>query len=278
MAGPALAQGAGEAHSTIDGPNLHNPDAEANLAVAREIVDYIERVREQSDTGEESGIGADEVVLDITDLTEARGEQGLLGLAFHPVEPLAYVNYIDDGGDTVVAEVEVIGIDHSKRRVQLDCRCMVDGKKVLVFVLAGGEGVAYHDRDAGNKGGQYRSDDVDIWLSSSEGYYTGANGTGEWLEYTVDVADSGEYRLDLLVSAVADVLDRRHQGREAHAVRRPRAQQPRGGDRQVRPPRRRPDGLDPHEPGRSRPEPRRDPWVHEQQHDRNREQRATQIL
>ncbi len=40
------------------------PSAEANLAVAREIVDYIERVREQSDTGEDSGMGADEVVLD----------------------------------------------------------------------------------------------------------------------------------------------------------------------------------------------------------------------
>ncbi|WP_319824719.1 MaoC family dehydratase [Thalassovita sp.] len=35
-------------------------------------------------------------------------------------------------GDTVTAEVEVIGIDIAKRRVQLDCRCMVDGKKVLV--------------------------------------------------------------------------------------------------------------------------------------------------
>ena len=35
-------------------------------------------------------------------------------------------------GDSVLAEVEVIGIDHSRRRVQLDCRCMVDGKKVLV--------------------------------------------------------------------------------------------------------------------------------------------------
>ena len=35
-------------------------------------------------------------------------------------------------GDTVLAEVEVIGIDHSKRRVQLDCRCLVNGKKVLV--------------------------------------------------------------------------------------------------------------------------------------------------
>ncbi|WP_163847055.1 MaoC family dehydratase [Pseudooceanicola aestuarii] len=35
-------------------------------------------------------------------------------------------------GDMVTAEVEVIAIDHKKRRVQLDCRCMVDGKKVLV--------------------------------------------------------------------------------------------------------------------------------------------------
>ncbi len=35
-------------------------------------------------------------------------------------------------GDTVEAEVEVIGINHAKRRVQLDCRCMVDGKKVLI--------------------------------------------------------------------------------------------------------------------------------------------------
>ncbi|MEM9843601.1 MAG: MaoC family dehydratase [Pseudomonadota bacterium] len=35
-------------------------------------------------------------------------------------------------GDMVLAEVEVIDIDHSKRRVTLDCRCMVDGKKVLI--------------------------------------------------------------------------------------------------------------------------------------------------
>ena len=35
-------------------------------------------------------------------------------------------------GDMVHAEVEVIDIDHSKRRVKLNCRCMVDGKKVLV--------------------------------------------------------------------------------------------------------------------------------------------------
>lgn len=34
-------------------------------------------------------------------------------------------------GDEVVAEVEVINIDHAKRRVRLDTRCMVDGQKVL---------------------------------------------------------------------------------------------------------------------------------------------------
>lgn len=43
-------------------------------------------------------------VLDITERTDARGEQGLLGLAFHPTDDRAYVNFTDLGGDTVVAE------------------------------------------------------------------------------------------------------------------------------------------------------------------------------
>jgi 3-hydroxybutyryl-CoA dehydratase len=35
-------------------------------------------------------------------------------------------------GDTVYAEVKVIDIDFTKRRVKLDCHCSVDGKKVLM--------------------------------------------------------------------------------------------------------------------------------------------------
>ena len=35
-------------------------------------------------------------------------------------------------GDIVLAQVEVTGIDHARRRVTLDTRCLVDGKKVLV--------------------------------------------------------------------------------------------------------------------------------------------------
>jgi glucose/arabinose dehydrogenase len=45
--------------------------------------------------------------LDLSDLTEASGEQGLLGLAFHPdyeANGRLFVNYTDNDGDTVVAE------------------------------------------------------------------------------------------------------------------------------------------------------------------------------
>ena len=46
-------------------------------------------------------------VLDITGSITSGAEQGLLGLAFHPSEPLAYVNYTDTNGDTVIAEYAV---------------------------------------------------------------------------------------------------------------------------------------------------------------------------
>ena len=45
-------------------------EARENLELARYTLDYIERSREQSDTGEESGIGADDVVYD------NKGERG----------------------------------------------------------------------------------------------------------------------------------------------------------------------------------------------------------
>jgi 3-hydroxybutyryl-CoA dehydratase len=35
-------------------------------------------------------------------------------------------------GDLVLAEVEVLEIDHSKRRVKMETRCLIKGKKVLI--------------------------------------------------------------------------------------------------------------------------------------------------
>ena len=64
----------------------------------------------------------------------------------------------------------------------------------------GGEGVAYHDSDAANSGGQYRtSEGVDIQATTDTGggYNVGWIGAGEWLEYTVNVAAAGTYDLKL---------------------------------------------------------------------------------
>lgn len=47
------------------------------------------------------------VVLDVTDLTEAEGERGLLGLAFSPDGSAAYVNFTDDDGNTHVQRADV---------------------------------------------------------------------------------------------------------------------------------------------------------------------------
>ncbi len=46
-------------------------------------------------------------VLDISDLVSCCGEQGLLGLAFHPTDALAYVDYTNTDGDTVIAEFSI---------------------------------------------------------------------------------------------------------------------------------------------------------------------------
>src|SRR5207249_2886045 len=57
----------------------------------------------------------------------------------------------------------------------------------------GGEQVAYHDQDAGNNGGVYRSTDVDIQAASEGGYAIGWFFAGEWLKYTTNVLTNGTY-------------------------------------------------------------------------------------
>ncbi len=70
----------------------------------------------------------------------------------------------------------------------------------------GGEGIAYHDTDAGNNGGQYRlNEDVDIEVCTDAGggYNTGWTEAGEWLEYTVDAPIAGQYTVDTRVSSLS---------------------------------------------------------------------------
>ena len=65
----------------------------------------------------------------------------------------------------------------------------------------GGPGISYNDTDAGNNGGSYRSDDVDVHGSPGN-HAVGWFAPGEWLEYTID-ADAGTYDIDLRVAALS---------------------------------------------------------------------------
>lgn len=63
---------------------------------------------------------------------------------------------------------------------------------------SGGEAVAYHDLSPTNVGTYYRpTEAIDIEKCSEGGYEVGWNQPGEWLQYTVNVASSGTYNLDL---------------------------------------------------------------------------------
>jgi 3',5'-cyclic AMP phosphodiesterase CpdA len=67
---------------------------------------------------------------------------------------------------------------------------------------AGGANVGYWDSSAGNSGGAYRNDDVDIQTCSdgSGCYNVGWVTAGEWLAYEVNVAQSGNYAVALRVA------------------------------------------------------------------------------
>ncbi len=70
----------------------------------------------------------------------------------------------------------------------------------------GGEGVAYHDADAANIGGQYRTGegvDIETTSDSGGGYNVGSTATGEWLEYTIKVSEAGMYNLRLRVAGTS---------------------------------------------------------------------------
>ncbi len=65
----------------------------------------------------------------------------------------------------------------------------------------GGEGVAYHDNDATNNGGAYRTNEgVDIENGTAGVTNVGWTATGEWLEYTCNVT-AGTYNITLYVSS-----------------------------------------------------------------------------
>ena len=90
---PAAASGSGGARSDI--AELAEVDQPVGIAVrpGDDRLFVISRAGTVLPVSTDGDVG--DPVLDIAALVTAGGEQGLLGLAFHPTEPLAYVDYTD---------------------------------------------------------------------------------------------------------------------------------------------------------------------------------------
>lgn len=68
-----------------------------------------------------------------------------------------------------------------------------------------GAGIAYSDTTSANKGGEYRtSEGVDIQECDEGGYNVGWIVTGEWINYTVDVAEAGDYEISVRAATPND--------------------------------------------------------------------------
>jgi len=72
------------------------------------------------------------------------------------------------------------------------------------YFAGDGNGHTYFDTTDGNSGGAYREGSVDIAEDSLEGYYLTDLAHGEWLTYTIDVPQPGDYLVMVRYAAAAE--------------------------------------------------------------------------
>ena len=80
-----------------------------------------------------------------------------------------------------------------------DVAAKIPGKIEAENYDVGRSGKAYYDNDGDNQGKAYREESVDIvqldTADKSKGYAIGYTGEGEWMRYTVNVAETGAYEV-----------------------------------------------------------------------------------
>ncbi len=76
----------------------------------------------------------------------------------------------------------------------------------------GGQGVAYNVTSVNGTANSYRSDGVDLEVTTDTGggYDLGWTAAGQWFKYTIDVATAGTYTVGLRLAAPAAVTDALH--------------------------------------------------------------------
>ena len=123
---------------------------------------------------------------------------------WHDVSAGTYVliaKATDNGGLTTVSE-KVNLMVKSKQTPYNGDPFLVPGLIEAEDYDNGGEGLSYHELTAGNKFGFYRQDDVDVEQCSdtSGGYSLGDFQTGEWIEYSINVAEADTFDMELRVA------------------------------------------------------------------------------
>ena len=103
------------------------------------------------------------------------------------------------GFHTITVSMATANINLNYLQVSLPTqnRIQLPGRIQAEAYNNGGEGEGYHDLTAGNSGGQFRTDNVDIEATTDggPGYNVGWTQAGEWLAYDVNVAAAGAYKL-----------------------------------------------------------------------------------
>lgn len=109
---------------------------------------------------------------------------------------------VRDGASSASDEV-IVRVRASNRQAPYNGTAhAIPGRIQAEHYDTGGEGVAYHDTGAANQGGALRSDGVDL-LAITGGTCVSHTADGEWLDYTVDVAEAGSYDLTLRLASAS---------------------------------------------------------------------------
>ncbi len=144
----------------------------------------------------------DELVRSITNAPYIWGEDTITDAVLNKLETGFYqLKLVAENADTFsVSESITIEIQDTSLQSPFDSKISIPGKFEAEDYDNGEEGFAYHDSDGYNQAGEYRSDGVDIGTGGT-GYVIAYSNNGEWLEYTVDVAETGLYDMHILYSS-----------------------------------------------------------------------------
>ena len=116
-------------------------------------------------------------------------------VGFHKLKLIATNADTESTSDSITIEVVDTSLQYPFAGI-----IAIPGKFEAENYDQGGEGFAYHDSDDNNQSGELRTDGVDIGTGGS-GYTIGYTNNGEWLEYTIDVAEDALYEMHIFYAS-----------------------------------------------------------------------------